>query len=52
MSVASRAQKIRSTTVIAVVRDGRIAMAADGQVTVGETVVKGSAQKVRKATLL
>ncbi len=46
----SRAQKIRSTTVIAVMRDGRIAMAADGQVTVGDTVVKGSAQKVRKAT--
>ncbi len=50
MSIPSRAQTIRSTTVIAVVRGGRIAMAADGQVTVGDAVVKGSAQKVRRAT--
>jgi len=42
-------QEMRATTVIAVVRDGRIAMASDGQVTVGETVMKQSAQKVRKA---
>jgi ATP-dependent HslUV protease subunit HslV len=42
-------QCVRSTTVIAVVRDGRIAMASDGQVTVGNTVVKQGAQKVRKA---
>ena len=41
--------EIRSTTVIAVVRDGRIAMASDGQVTVGNAVMKQSAQKVRKA---
>ncbi len=40
-------QRTRSTTVLAVVRDGRIAMAADGQVTVGETVVKSGAKKVR-----
>ena len=40
--------KIRSTTVVAAVRDGRIAMAADGQVTVGETVMKQTADKVRK----
>ena len=39
---------IRSTTVVAAVRDGRIAMAADGQVTVGETVMKQTADKVRK----
>jgi ATP-dependent HslUV protease subunit HslV len=42
-------QSISSTTVIAVVRDGRVAMASDGQVTVGNTVVKQGAQKVRKA---
>lgn len=41
-------KKIRSTTVIAIVRDGCIAMAADGQVTVGETVMKQTAEKVRK----
>ncbi|MBR1715031.1 MAG: ATP-dependent protease subunit HslV [Treponema sp.] len=40
--------KIRSTTVIAVKRDGRVAMAGDGQVTLGNTVCKGNARKVRK----
>jgi ATP-dependent HslUV protease subunit HslV len=39
--------KIRSTTVIAVRRAGKIAMAGDGQVTMGETVVKNNARKVR-----
>ena len=38
---------IHSTTVIAVVRDGRVALAADGQVTLGDAVVKQGAQKVR-----
>jgi ATP-dependent HslUV protease subunit HslV len=37
----------RSTTVLAVLKDGRGAMAADGQVTVGETVAKRGAVKVR-----
>jgi len=41
-------QKIRSTTVIAVRRNGRVAMAGDGQVTMGETVMKANARKVRK----
>ena len=40
--------KIRSTTVIAVVRDGSVAMAADGQVTLGNSVMKGNARKIRK----
>ncbi|MBW2294511.1 MAG: ATP-dependent protease subunit HslV, partial [Deltaproteobacteria bacterium] len=39
---------VRSTTVLAVVRDGAIAMAADGQVTLGDTVMKASAEKVRR----
>jgi ATP-dependent HslUV protease subunit HslV len=39
--------RIRSTTIIAVRRDGRAAMAGDGQVSIGSTVVKGSARKVR-----
>jgi ATP-dependent HslUV protease subunit HslV len=43
-------ERIRSTTVVAVIRDGRIAMASDGQVTVGNAVVKQGAQKVRKST--
>jgi ATP-dependent HslUV protease, peptidase subunit HslV len=39
--------KIRSTTVIAVRRGGKVAMAGDGQVTMGETVMKSNARKVR-----
>ena len=41
-------EKIRSTTVIAVKKDGKVAMAGDGQVTMGNTVVKGNARKVRR----
>jgi ATP-dependent HslUV protease, peptidase subunit HslV len=40
--------KIRSTTVLLVRRDNRVALAGDGQVTVGETVMKASAKKVRR----
>jgi ATP-dependent HslUV protease, peptidase subunit HslV len=40
--------EIRSTTVIAVRKDGHVAMSGDGQVTMGETVVKPNARKVRK----
>ncbi len=40
--------EIRSTTVIAVKKDGKVAMAGDGQVTLGNTVCKGNAKKVRK----
>ncbi|MBQ3687472.1 MAG: ATP-dependent protease subunit HslV [Treponema sp.] len=39
---------MRSTTVIAVKRNGSVAMAGDGQVTAGNTVVKGNARKVRR----
>jgi ATP-dependent HslUV protease subunit HslV len=39
---------IRSTTVLLVKRDGRIAMAGDGQVTLGDTVIKSNARKVRR----
>jgi ATP-dependent HslUV protease subunit HslV len=46
----TRLPAIRSTTVLAVLREGRLAMASDGQVTVGQTVVKHGAQKVRKAS--
>jgi len=40
--------RIRSTTVIAVRRGGKVAMAGDGQVTMGETVMKNNAHKVRR----
>ncbi len=39
--------RIRATTILAVRRNGRTAIAGDGQVTVGETVMKSNAQKVR-----
>ncbi|MFP6654429.1 MAG: ATP-dependent protease subunit HslV [Myxococcota bacterium] len=41
-------RRIRSTTVVAVLRDGQVAIAADGQVTLGETVMKQRAEKVRR----
>jgi len=39
--------RIRSTTVLVVRRDGKVAMAGDGQVTMGNTVMKSNARKVR-----
>ena len=39
---------VLSTTVLLVRRDGKVALAGDGQVTVGETVMKASAKKVRR----
>ena len=41
-------QKIRSTTVICVRRDGKVVMAGDGQVTLGGEVLKGTAKKLRR----
>ena len=38
---------IRATTILAVRRDGRVALGGDGQVTVGDTIMKSNAQKVR-----
>ncbi|HEX5888293.1 MAG TPA: ATP-dependent protease subunit HslV [Pyrinomonadaceae bacterium] len=40
--------KVRSTTVLLVRKDTRVALAGDGQVTLGETVMKASAKKVRR----
>ena len=37
----------RATTILCVRRDGRVAMGGDGQVTVGDSVLKATAQKVR-----
>ncbi len=39
---------VRSTTVIAVRHKGRVVLAADGQVTLGNTVMKHNARKLRK----
>jgi ATP-dependent HslUV protease subunit HslV len=40
--------RLRSTTVLLVHRDGNVAMAGDGQVTLGETIIKGNARKIRR----
>jgi ATP-dependent HslUV protease subunit HslV len=42
------ANQVRSTTVLLVRKDTRVALAGDGQVTLGETVMKASAKKVRR----
>ncbi|MDC7228565.1 MAG: ATP-dependent protease subunit HslV [Spirochaetales bacterium] len=39
--------KIRSTTIIAIKKGDTVAMAGDGQVTLGQTVMKGNARKVK-----
>ena len=39
---------IRSTTVLCVRRDGKVAIAGDGQVTVGNTIMKHNAKKIRR----
>jgi len=39
---------VRATTVVAALKEGGIAIGADGQVTVGETVMKHGAEKVRR----
>lgn len=43
-----RGGRLRATTVLCVRHRGQIAMAGDGQVTIGNTVVKSGARKVRK----
>jgi ATP-dependent HslUV protease subunit HslV len=44
----NESQRVRSTTVLLVRREGRVARAGDGQVTLGDTVMKSSARKVRR----
>ena len=40
-------ERVRSTTILGVRRNGQVALGGDGQVTVGQTVMKSNAQKVR-----
>src|SRR6266852_1627896 len=40
--------KIRSTTILCVRRDGKVVLAGDGQVTLGQEVLKASARKLRR----
>jgi len=43
-----RKRLIRSTTVLCVRRNGNVVMAGDGQVTLGEAIIKHSAKKIRR----
>lgn len=40
--------EVHSTTIIAVQHNGKVAMAGDGQVTFGQTIMKGTAKKLRR----
>jgi len=40
--------KIKSTTVLAILHEGKVAIGADGQATMGNTVAKGNVKKIRK----
>jgi len=46
--VPTRALELRSTTILAVRHHGRVVMGGDGQVTVGQTVLKHNARKIRR----
>ena len=41
-------ERIRSTTILCVRRDGKVVIAGDGQVTFGQEVLKASAKKLRR----
>tara|TARA_B100001093_G_scaffold370087_1_gene355045 strand:+ start:878 stop:1408 length:531 start_codon:yes stop_codon:yes gene_type:complete len=41
-------QQFRGTTIVSARRNGKVAIAGDGQVSIGNTVMKGNARKVRK----
>lgn len=47
MSQSAAQQIIRSTTILAVRRDDRVAIGGDGQVSLGDTTVKRDARKIR-----
>ena len=48
MSTAQNSERMHGTTVLCVRRDNKVVMAADGQVTLGDAIVKHSAKKVRR----
>ncbi len=41
-------EQFRGTTIVSVRRHGKVAMAGDGQVSMGNTIMKGNARKVRR----
>jgi ATP-dependent HslUV protease subunit HslV len=47
MTIQASRPVIRATTILSVRRDGNVALGGDGQVTMGDSIVKNTAQKVR-----
>jgi ATP-dependent HslUV protease, peptidase subunit HslV len=47
-AAGKKTRLIRSTTVLCVRRDGKVVMAGDGQVTLGDHVIKHGAKKIRR----
>ena len=48
MSIVSKDNVWHGTTIIGVMKDNQVTIAGDGQVTLGQTVIKGTAKKVQK----
>ena len=48
LTMNRKRREFRSTTILLVRRDGRVALAGDGQVTMGDTIMKSGARKVRR----
>jgi ATP-dependent HslUV protease subunit HslV len=44
----NRKRLVRSTTVLSVRRNGQVVLAGDGQVTLGESIIKHTARKIRR----
>src|SRR5438067_10512441 len=48
MTARTRGPELRATTILAVRHRGRVVMAGDGQVTIGQTIMKSNARKIRR----
>src|SRR2546430_6216722 len=48
MTARTRGPELRATTILAVRHRGRVVMAGDGQVTIGQTIMKRNARKLRR----
>src|SRR5881296_3847325 len=48
MTARTRGPELRATTILAVRHGGHVVMAADGQVTIGQTIMKRNARKLRR----
>jgi len=48
MTARTRGPRLRATTIVSVRHKGRVVMAGDGQVSVGQTIMKTNARKVRR----